>query len=286
MGLYDRDYTQAENSRQRYYGTPQFRFGLPTLTLVVKWLLIVNVAIYLVGVLFPPLGLSLEGWFVLRSQVWITAVQPWRLVTYQFLHDRFSVWHIFFNMLGLYFLGPALESQWGGRRFLLFYLICGACGGLFYLLLTALGFLQPGFLLGASGSILAVLAACAILFPHTTVVLLIFPIPIRVAAAGLVAAYTLSILISQGNAGGDAAHIGGMAAGAAYVLLTPRWEQLYLKRRAWSSKKNLQREQDLQVEVDRILAKVHQSGLHSLTSSEKKTLRRATEEENRRRQRY
>jgi membrane associated rhomboid family serine protease len=282
MGLYDRDYTQAEESPQRFYGTPQFRFGFPTLTPVVKWLLIVNVAIYLAGVLFPPLGRLLEGWFAVHSQVWIMAVQPWRLVTYEFLHSRLDVWHIFFNMLGLYFLGPALEGLWGSRRFLLFYLICGACGGLLFLLLTGVAVLPPGFLLGASGSILSILAACAILFPHTTVVLLIFPVPIRVAAAGLVVAYSLSVFMGQGNAGGDAAHLGGMAAGAAYVLLTPRWERFHLKRRAWSSKKNLQREQDLQIEVDRILAKVHQSGLHSLSAKEKKTLQKATAEENKR----
>jgi membrane associated rhomboid family serine protease len=279
MGLYDRDYTQAEDSHQRYYGTPQFRFGLPALTPAVKWLLIANVAVFIAGLV--PLGVSLESWLAVNSRGWATAARPWTIVTYEFLHA--TPWHIFFNMIGLYFLGPALENQWGSRKFLLFYLICGACGAMLYLCLTGLGLLSPGILIGASGSVLAILAACAILFPHTTVVLVIFPIPIRVAAAGLIAVYAINILTGQGNAGGDAAHLGGMAAGAAYILLTPQFARFHLKRRARHSERNLQRDRDLQIEVDRILAKVHQSGLHSLTGKEKRTLQRATAEENRRR---
>src|SRR5512146_1961683 len=147
MGLYDRDYTQAEDSAQRYYGTPQFRFGLPRLTPAVKWLMIVNVAIFLAGVLFPPLERSLRNWFAVNSTGWAAAVHPWTVVTYEFLHA--DVWHIFFNMIGLYFLGPALENQWGSRKFLLFYLLCGACGGLLYLFATGVGLVQTGSLLGA-----------------------------------------------------------------------------------------------------------------------------------------
>ncbi len=282
MGLYDRDYTQAEDSAQHYYSAPQFRFGLPALTPAVKWLLIVNVAIFLAGVLIPPFGRWLEDWFALNAYLGAALRRPWSIVTYEFLHSRFDIWHIFFNMLVLCFLGPALERQWNSRKFLLFYLLCGACGGLLYVFFAGIGLVQTGLLLGASGSILAVLAACAILFPHTTVVLVLFPVPIRVFAVLSVIVYTLSVFTGQGNAGGDAAHLGGMAAGAAFVLLGPRWERVSLKTRVRSSQRNLQRERDLQAEVDRILVKVHQSGLHSLTSREKKTLQRATAEENRR----
>jgi membrane associated rhomboid family serine protease len=283
MGLYDRDYTQAEDAPQRYYGTPQFRFGFPSLTPVVKWLLIVNVAIFLAGVIVSPLGRWLETWFALFPPLRSFVTRPWTIVTYEFLHSRIDAWHIFMNMIGLYFLGPALERQWSGRRFLLFYLLCGACGGLLYILLANAGLLIPAVLVGASGSILAILAACAILFPHTTVILFVFPVPIRVAAIGFMAVYVISILTGGGNAGGNAAHLGGMAAGAAYVFLTPRWEKLHLLRRASFSKKNLQRERELQIEVDRILAKVHNTGLHSLSAKEKKTLQKATAEENKRR---
>ncbi len=281
MGLYDRDYTQA-GQRQQYYGSPQMRFNLPRLTPVVKWLLIVNISIFVVAVLFRPVGGFLEKWFAVDGSSWLTRLQLWRLVTYEFLHSRDFIGHIFFNMLALFFLGPPLERHWGSRRFLPFYLMCGVAGGVFYLLLTATGFLEPATMIGASGSILGLLAACAILFPHIVVFVVFFPVPIRIAAVALTFMYFLLMITRSANAGGQAAHLAGMAAGAAYVLLLPKIGQFRLKMRAGSWEKNVEEQRKLQIEVDRILAKVHRDGLHSLTGKEKRTLKKATQMELRR----
>jgi membrane associated rhomboid family serine protease len=278
MGLYDRDYTQAD-FRQQHYGPPQIRFNLPRLTPVVKWLLIVNVSIFVIGILIAPLGQFLEDWFAINPGSWVTAIEPWRIVTYEFLHDRVLPWHIFFNMIALFFLGPPLERHWGSRRFLPFYLICGASGGLLYLSLAGTGFLPPAILIGASGSILGLLSACAILFPHFVVFLLIFPVPIRVAAVALTFLYFLLVVMRSDNAGGEAAHLAGMATAAAYVLLGPRLGKFKLKMRAGSWGRKMEEQRGLQIEVDRILAKVHRHGLHSLSSSEKRILKKATREE-------
>ncbi len=289
MGLYDRDYTQADSGpqhygRQQHYGPPQMRFGLPRLTPVVKWLLIINISIFVVGTLIAPLGQFLENWFAINPGSWVTAIQPWRVVTYEFLHDRALPWHIFFNMIALFFLGPPLERHWGSRRFLPFYLICGASGGLLYLFLAGVGFLKPPLpLIGASGSVLGLLSACAILFPHFVMFVLFFPVPIRVAAVGFAFVYFLMVVTRSANAGGEAAHLAGMAAGAAYVLLGPKVGGLKLKVRAGSWEKKMEDQRVLQIEVDRILAKVHQHGLHSLSGSEKKILKKATQEEIKRR---
>jgi membrane associated rhomboid family serine protease len=278
MGLYDRDYTQS-GSRQQFYGAPQMRFNLPRITPVVKWLLIINIGIYLFSALIGPLGDFLATWFAVDTRKLFTALQPWRLVTYQFLHDTAWPLHIFFNMLALFFLGPPLERHWGSRRFLPFYLMCGAAGGLFFLLLSGVGFLDRAPMIGASGSILGLLSACAILFPHFIIFVIFFPVPIRVAAVAFAFLYMLLIVTRSDNAGGDAAHLAGMAAGAAYVLLGPKLRQYKLKMQAGSWEKEVEGERALQIEVDRILAKVHNSGLHSLTSKEKRTLKRATQEE-------
>ena len=88
-----------------------------------------------------------------------------------------------------------------------------------------------------------------------------------------------AVITRSANAGGEATHFTGMAVGAAYVLLSPRWGKFSMKRRAGSWEKRIEESRKLQVEVDRILAKVHRSGLHSLTGAEKRTLRRATQEE-------
>jgi membrane associated rhomboid family serine protease len=282
MGLYDRDYTQSE-SRQQRFGLPQMRFNLPRVTPAVKWLLIVNFAVFALS-LIGPLGDFLHRWFAVDPQSWLTTLQPWRLITYQFLHSRTDIFHIAFNMFGLYMLGSALERSWGSRKFVSFYLICGAAGGIVFPLLARVGFLAPGPMVGASGAILGLVAACAILFPHFVLILLIFPVPIRVMAVLLAARSFLIVIMNGYNAGGEAAHFAGMAVGAAYVLLLPRWGKFSMKRRSGSWEKRLEESRKLQIEVDRILAKVHRSGLHSLTSVEKKTLKRATQEELRRHQ--
>ena len=134
-------------------------------------------------------------------------------------------------------------------------------------------------MVGASGAILGMLAACAILFPHFVVILLLFPIPIRIAAVGLTAVYIVAILTKGSNAGGDAAHLAGMTAGAAYVFSQSWRERFKLKMRTGRWEKRVAEHRDLQAEVDRILQKVHDSGIHSLTSREKKTLKQATKAE-------
>jgi membrane associated rhomboid family serine protease len=281
MGLYDRDYAQ-ENFQSQYRYVPQMRLGLPKVTPVVKWLLIINITVFLLVMFIRPLGVFLYQWFPVEPDTLSRAVQVWRLVTYQFLHDSADIWHIFVNMLGLFFLGPTLERHWGGKKFLIFYLICGIAGGLFYTLLVGIGFLQANPMVGASGAILGLLAACAILFPHFVVIIFIFPVPIRMAAIGFAALYFLLVITGASNAGGNAAHLAGMATGAAYVLSRPWRDKITLKVRAGAWDRKMTAEQNIQAELDRILKKVHNSGIHSLSSKEKRTLKKATELERRR----
>jgi membrane associated rhomboid family serine protease len=282
MGLYDREYTR-DTFRSQYHHTPQLRFGLPQITPVVKWLLIINIGVFLIALIIKPLGVLIYQLFPVDPDSLFKILQVWRLVTYQFLHDPTLISHIFFNMLGLFFLGPTLERHWGSKKFLIFYLGCGVAGGLFYTLLVALHFLKAIPMVGASGAILGLLAACAILFPHFVVFIFIFPVPIRVAAIGFTIVYLFLVLTRTENAGGNAAHLAGMAAGAAYVLFKPWRDKIQLKMQADAWEKKLADERKLQIELDRILQKVHNSGIHSLTSKEKRILKKATELERKRR---
>jgi membrane associated rhomboid family serine protease len=274
MGLYDRDYTR-ENYVYRFQGTPQMRLGFPRLTPMVKLLLIANVAVHFIQVLGAHVFLT--DWFSVCPASFLMAIQLWRLITYQFLHGSFM--HILFNMLGLYFLGPTLERHWGSKRFLMFYLGCGVAGGLFYTLLVAVHFLPAVPMIGASGAILGMLAACAILFPNFVVFIFLFPVPIRVAAVALTVIYVLAVLSRATNAGGDAAHLAGMAAGAAYVFSEGWRERIKFQIRSSTRKRKIADQRKLQFEVDRILKKVHDHGIQSLTSAEKRILREATKAE-------
>jgi hypothetical protein len=107
----------------------------------------------------------------------------------------------------------------------------------------------------------------------------LFPVPIRVAAVILTFLYIANLLMIGGNAGGDAAHLAGMAAGAIYVFSESWRSRVNLKLRAGAWQKKIDAERDLQAEVDRILQKIHESGIHSLSAREKRILRKATETE-------
>jgi len=189
-------------------------------------------------------------------------------------------------MLGLYFLGNTLENFWGTKKFVIFYLACGIAGGLCFFLFTAFKFLTPGIpLIGASGSVLGLLAACAILFPHFVVFIYFFPVPIRMAAVIMPVYFLFTILTGGPNSGGEAAHLGGMIAGAAYLLWPKYKHYLGLSSRpavdftSHFKQKVSQEEIISNIEIDRILKKVHEQGLQSLTETEKRTLRRATEQQ-------
>jgi membrane associated rhomboid family serine protease len=251
--------------------------AFPRLTPAVKWLLIINVAVYFVQILGADT--LLVRWFAVYPRTGGMTLQIWRLITYQFLHDH--LFHILYNMLWLFFVGPSLERHWGSRKFLIFYLGCGIAGGLFYTLLVVLNFLGAGPMIGASGSILGVFAACAILFPKFVIYLFPLPvaIPIRVAAVVGIVIFILFVVTRSENAGGEAAHLAGMAAGAAYVFSQSWRAKMRLKIRSGQWEKKMAARRSLQLELDRILQKVHDSGIHRLTSQEKRILKQATKAE-------
>jgi membrane associated rhomboid family serine protease len=274
MGLYDRDYTQQENDSQPRYA-PQMNLGLPSITPAVKWLLIANIVVYLID--FLTSGLTpLQRYFALIPATPMLTIQLWRLITYQFLHGSFG--HIFFNMIGLLFFGPPIERIWGSRKFIIFYLTCGVAGGAFYILLVIIGYMTPLPMIGASGAVLGILTACAILFPQARVFLfpLPFSIPIRVVAIIFICSASLTIFSKGVNAGGEACHLAGIAAGALYVFSDSWRTSLKLRIKASRWERYVESERRLRIEVDRVLKKVHDSGLHSLSTSEKRLLKKAT----------
>ena len=149
MGIYDRDYTHE--GYEGGGGGPRMRLTMPSLTPVVKWLLISNIAVFIVSFLVPRIGLIIDLWFSVYPETVAMRLQLWRLISYQFLHA--DIFHIFFNMLVLYFFGPMIERLWGSRKFLVFYLICGAAGGVVYTVLVAMKILSAMPMVGASGAI-------------------------------------------------------------------------------------------------------------------------------------
>jgi membrane associated rhomboid family serine protease len=276
MGLYDREYTQYhyQPSHGQYTHFPR----LGSTSMVVR-LIIINTAVYLLSVLIKPVGAFTYQWCQLDGSSLLRGLQLWRLITYQFLHDPTSIWHIVFNMFVLYMFGRILEPYLGPRKFLLFYLACGTVGGLFYLLLIAVGFLPPLPMIGASGAIYGILGACAVLFPQIKMIIfpIFFPISIRTAAIAGVVIFIVLTFMRTANAGGQAAHLAGLATGALYAAWPTIRTRLKFRPRLGRWQKKTDNEQQLSEEVDRILEKVYNSGISSLTRKEKHILKKATQ---------
>ena len=123
--------------------------------------------------------------------------------------------HLFFNMFALYFFGPMTERVWGAKKFLVFYLLCGA-GAMGLHLLIGGG--SP--VLGASGAISGVVLAFAMLFPNAKVMLLIPPIPMKAKHMVLVfLGIDLFLGLSSYNTGiAHFAHLGGALFGFLLIL--------------------------------------------------------------------
>src|SRR5687767_5102936 len=159
------------------------------LTPVVRNLIIINVAVFIAQLISPQVDVG--GCFgpgYSRNEDLLTAYlslfnvhtdcfKPYQLFTYMFAHGGFS--HVFFNMLSLAFLGPILESFWGQKKFLLFYLITGIGAAVFSVAIDLIMGGGAGSMLGASGAIYGLLMAFGMIFPNMEVMLLIPPIPIK-----------------------------------------------------------------------------------------------------------
>jgi len=283
MGIYDRDYFRAEPE-------PHFRFAFPKLGSAVKSLIIINFAVFLIQAIDLRIERSAGVFtrlFSLTPSLVLHRGFFWQFFTYMFLHA--SLWHLFLNMLALYFFGTDMEVALGKKRFLKFYLLCGLAGGAAQFIFSA--FINPQVLiLGASGAVLGVLVAFAILYPNR-MLLLFFIIPVRARTVIYLLIFINIIYGLDFKASGVAAfaHLGGMLAGYLYIkhyfksrrtaniinvnfagkpALFHRLKTLFRKRRRPTTTSRA----EIDDTIDRIIDKVHNEGLDSLTKEEKKFL--------------
>lgn len=188
-----------------YRGSFSFGFGL---TPWVKNLIIANVVIWMVDELVMQRVLSSYMAFV-PGRIFVA---PWTLITYMFAHGNF--WHLFWNMLGLFFFGPPLEQRWGSREFLKFYLICGLGGAA---LSFAFAFYSP--IIGASAAVYGVMLAFAMNWPDAPIYIWgILPVKAKYLV-GVLAVFSIMSMMNPSGGGNiaHAAHLGGFAAAFVYV---------------------------------------------------------------------
>jgi membrane associated rhomboid family serine protease len=185
----------------------------------VKWLLILNAALFVVyffairtgyGGIFEPFWLSLR---------WVLDIfAVWQLVSYLFLHDPGGFQHILWNMLALWMFGKDLEAVWGTKKFLQYYFICGIGAGLCCLVASALFGNGYERTIGASGAIYGLMLAFGLLFPDATILFsFLFPIKAKYFVM-IVGAITFMMTFgSTGSGVSHVAHLGGMLWGYVYL---------------------------------------------------------------------
>lgn len=254
-------------------------FSSRYLTKSVKSILMVCVGIFVVQFILYLLpgnldvrlvrvfGLNVEG----ISNGWL-----WQFVSYALLHGTFI--HLLLNMLGLFFLGPELERSMGTRSFTAMFIFCSILGGIGWYALT---YPYEGVCVGASGGIFGLIGAFAGLFPNRQLTLLVFfVLPVTMPAWLLAVLFGLMQLAYLLNPGASsiayAAHLAGGIAGFIFVKV------IYQRPEGWKlglskiQSRKVQNASPTSDEINSILDKVSNEGIHSLTPRERSLLQKAS----------
>lgn len=270
-------------------------------------LIYINAAVFiltlLAEVILTLFNLRMDGllfWLELPASFIRFLVQPWSIVTYMFLHA--GILHILFNMLWLYWFGTLFLQFFSAKHLRGIYIMGGICGGLLYMIAYHVfpyfhGLIEHSFLLGASASVLAIVAAAAYREPNYRVGLL-FLGTVKLKYLALVVIGLDLLFITSDNGGGHIAHLGGALAGlwfasalskgtditkwinrlcdALVSLFSPRPRKPKMKIHYGTDRQKdydyNARKKTRSDEIDRILDKLKKSGYESLTNDEKKTL--------------
>lgn len=223
--------------------------------------------------------------------------KPWGLITYMFTHV--DIFHVFFNMLNLYWFGNLFRGFLGNKRVLPLYLMGGITGAALYML--SYNLLFPGMastMIGASASVMCILVACATLMPNYEIGLLFFGnVKLKWLALALLVLGVISI--PRGNLGGIIAHMGGALFGFVYIralqngtdICKPliwlfdaetRRENKRVQARSKPKKSPLKvvkkPEDNNQLRLDQLLDKINEKGYNSLSAEEKAWLDKVSKE--------
>jgi membrane associated rhomboid family serine protease len=218
--------------------------------------------------------------------------EPWTFFTYMFVHA--GLLHLLGNMLMLFVFGTAVESRMGSRAFILYYLLCGLGAAVFSLALSSV--MNVGPFVGASGAVLGVALAFAIYWPDAE--LAVFPIPVPIRARTLVALLVgldvFFAFLAPSDGVAHLAHVGGVVFGYLYFRMQglsrrspqppPRAVERVVmvqsgsaepERRTPVTPARPRRRVDadpVAAEVDRVLDKISEKGIASLTPAERRFL--------------
>ncbi|MEO7136015.1 MAG: rhomboid family intramembrane serine protease [Vicinamibacterales bacterium] len=201
----------------RYPTGAGYSFGPGGITPAVKLLITANVVLFVLNMIVGDMMTLRLG---LSAQAVFEQLALWQPFTYMFLHSTTGIGHILFNMLALWMIGTELERTWGTRFFVKYYFITGLGAAATSLILAMFsGTVYYSVTVGASGAIYGLLLAFAMYFPQRMLILLIFPVPARIAVCILGAIAFLSSIGGPGGGVAHSAHLGGLVVGYLYLKM-------------------------------------------------------------------
>jgi membrane associated rhomboid family serine protease len=270
-------------------------------------LIYINVGVFIalklaiiILLLFNISGSFIVSYLAIPADLHLLLYRFWTPLSYMFLHEGFM--HIFFNMLTLYWFGKIFLLFYSEKQLIGLYLLGGFLAAFFYVAAFNLfpyfsPIVHQSLLLGASGSIMAIILATAFRSPNMQMQLL-FIGGVKLKYIAIVVVLTSFFGITSSNGGGELAHLGGALAGYLFVVSLRQGKDLtkgfnlildtihdIFKPRKLKIKQNKNRSKapmtDAEfnmnkarrmAEIDKILDKIKTSGYESLSADEKKKL--------------
>jgi membrane associated rhomboid family serine protease len=300
MGIYDREYYRGETAGSAWFS------GLAP---VCKWLIGINVAVFLIGYFRIDQGFF-EAYMTASPETTLHQFKVWQLLTATFMHA--GPWHILGNMLFLWIVGREMESLYGSRDFLAFYLTSAIVSTLVWAGITDLSGNPLTPMVGASGAVLAVVTLYTLYYPKREIGFFFIPMPMWV----VLSIYLFLPFFTQGGGEGPRTAVESHLAGAGFAVLFKhfdlRWSRLTAGRRfrprlkifspspyeptagrparssgsSWTStsaastnkpaSSSVIPEEQLDAQLDEVLAKIAREGRSGLTEDEQRVLQEAS----------
>ncbi len=280
--------------------------GLDTSGRLIVVIAITSIAAWIIGLLYKPLYLQLA----LPSGFIPVLLQPWSYITHAFMHG--GVFHLIGNSIGLHIAGRFMLNLFNSRQYLTLFFMGVLAGALSYTLATSLMdfWFNPGIAIGASAGVFALIIFCCTYFAESEIRLLFFNVKLKYLGYAFLAMNILG-LATRFEAGSSLAHLAGMGIGYyAAIRMKDGIDILegfanvgnyfagFFKKSEATSKRRTQKKAKMktvyknksrsatttrsssssspsQIEIDKILDKISESGYDSLSKAEKDTLFKA-----------
>jgi membrane associated rhomboid family serine protease len=293
MGIYDREYYRGEAGGPGWFGG------------VAPWcktIILINCAVFLLQQTTRGEGRFFMEWLAASPEGIFEHGRIWQLWTATFLHD--GIWHILGNMWFLWLVGREMESLYGSRDFLAFYLMAAGVSTLGWAAIQAISG-SSALMVGASGAVMAVMTLYTLYYPRREILFFFIPMPMW----ALLGIYLVLPMVSgPGHLVAYESHLAGAAFGYCYKQFDLRWSRLVGGRfrrprlkifspvprdpsrsRAPSSSRiagegmggksssvSVLPEEQLDARLDEVLAKIAREGRGGLTDDDQRVLQEAS----------